>query len=234
MTFVFRPKKVFYLLLCIIGVLTTLNLIGIFISQFTDLPKVEEHLVRLVSFDKERNIPTYYSSLALLFAALLLGYIAAVKRIVKGDYKSWLGLCLVFVFLSIDEAISFHELLSGPMRKLFDLKGIFYLAWVVPYGVFVIIFFAIYLKFMLRLPPKISLMFLISGGIFVIGAIGFELIGSSYYATGSENSLSYTMVSTVEELFEMVGIAIFIYSLLFYIQTELGKWNIKLMIEAPE
>ena len=61
------------------------------------------------------------------------------------------------------------------------------------------------------------IMFLISGSIFVLGAIGFELLGGRQADLYGTNNVLYSIITTSEELLEMLGIAIFIYTLLTYI-----------------
>lgn len=230
MTLHFKPKRVFFFLLSVIGLLTIFHLAGVYITLYTDLPKVEEHLVRLVDLDKERNIPAYYSALSLLFAGLVLGYISGVKRRGQEEYKLWLALAVIFVFLSVDEAVSFHELLSGPVRSLLNLDGVFYLAWVVPYGLFAVVLFVFYIRFLLQLPRQTMFAFILSGFIYISGAVGFELLGSSYYEMSNVHDTSYFLISTVEELLEMIGVAIFIYALLSYIQRELSQWELSVKV----
>jgi len=60
-----------------------------------------------------------------------------------------------------------------------------------------------------------------SGTIFIAGAIGFEVIaGLNYFFQGHTDTIGYALIVTVEELLEMLGMALFIYSLLLYITTE--------------
>lgn len=223
-----KPKKIFDTLLIIIGILTALNLLGILFSQLTDYPKINKYIVRLTDFDKEANIPTLYSTMTLFLAALLLGYIAAVS---KRSGKLWLGLCLLFAFLGIDEFASFHELLSGPVRTLLDLDGFLYLAWVVPYALLAVTLFLLYIKFMLKLSHPVRVMFLLAGIIYLAGAIGCEVLGGKYYEEENTANFSYAIIYTAEELLEMLGITIFIYSLLFHIQTELYKEHLRVQFE---
>lgn len=227
-----HPRKFFFVLLSIIGVLTALNFIGIAITQYADLPKVEEHLVRLVDFDKERNIPAFYSSLAILCASIILACISRVEKGRDGDSKRWMGLSVLFLFLALDEAVSIHELLSGPTRSLMDLDGALYLAWVVPYSLLVVGLVFIYGKFLFNLPFAIRVLFVLSGLVFIAGAVGFELLGSNYHYIGNAGDAGYALLYTMEELLEMLGIAIFIYGLLFYLQTELSGCSLRLSIQT--
>ncbi len=83
-------------------------------------------------------------------------------------------------------------------------------------GIFVIA----YLKFLIGLPKRIMVLFVVSGLIFVSGAIGFELLGGRHAELYGTSDLVYTIYYTCEELLEMLGIATFIYTLLSYITSQ--------------
>jgi hypothetical protein len=209
------PQAAFNKNLYLIGLLLCANLLGIVSKYYFNQGSVYG-LVGLFDFDTERNIPTLYSSIALLFSSILLSLIAFKHKKLELPYIAWFGLSLIFLFLSIDETSSIHERLSTPTREQFGTSGVLYFAWVVPYGLASLIFIIAYTKFLFKLPKRIMVLFLISGFIFVLGAIGFELIGGRYQGLyGSENIL-YSIITTCEELLEMLGIAIFIYTLLTY------------------
>ena len=46
-----------------------------------------------------------------------------------------------------------------------------------------------------------------------MGAIGFELIGGLQADVHGSKNLTYALITTTEELLEMLGIALFIYAL---------------------
>jgi len=169
--------------------------------------------------DKEANIPTYYSSFILLISAGLLAVIAMVKKRNRELYaRHWLILAVIFLYLSIDEGAAIHELLTKPLRHIFNLSSTFYFTWIIVGFVAVVVFGIFYIKFFLSLPSKTRYIFLLAGIIYIGGALGVEVIGDYYLATtfGNRNFL-YGMIVTVEESFEMVGIILFISALLDYI-----------------
>jgi hypothetical protein len=185
--------------------------------------------IALFDLDKENNVPTFYSSLALLFSAILLWLIASIHRAKKSSsYLSWLGLSIIFGYLSIDEIASIHELLLNPVRNSLHTTGLLYFAWVIPYGILFVFFATAYLRFLLRLPRKTKVLFIVSGTAFVLGALGFELLGSLQFTLHGLNNLTYSILYTCEECLEMVSIAIFIYALLDYIAERIRFLNITL------
>lgn len=86
----------------------------------------------------------------------------------------------------------------------------------------VIVFLLVYMKFILNLPSKIRILFIVAGIVYILGAIGVELIGGRYYELYGDDNITYTIIIiTIEELLEMAGIVVFIYALSSYIDTEL-------------
>ena len=85
--------------------------------------------VSIFRVSSEGKIPTWYSSCALLFCSVLLAIIAFSKKNHRDPYLlHWLGLSIVFLFISLDEATAMHEVTSDPLRSFLDTKGIFYFA----------------------------------------------------------------------------------------------------------
>jgi len=168
----------------------------------------------------EKNVPTLYSSFALILCAMLLSIIALKHKRLGSSYLPWFGLAFIFLFLSIDEIASIHENLIKPTRSTFNTSGLLYYAWVIPYGIALVVFLLAYLKFLMNLPRKIMMLFIISGVIYVSGALGFELIGGLHADSHGTNNLMYSFITTCEEFLEMLGVIIFIYSLLYYIISE--------------
>ena len=77
-------------------------------------------LVPLFHVDYERNIPTGFSVLLLLFAALLLAVITGLERSQAGSPMFyWASLSFGFLFMAADEGWSFHERLVRPVKELF-------------------------------------------------------------------------------------------------------------------
>ena len=177
----------------------------------------------LFDFNKEGNLPSFYSACALLFAAVLLFLIADDAR-ARGDRwrRHWLALGIVFVFLAIDEAAELHGLLSQPLRDLTKASGAFLYAWVIPYGVLTLLFAAAYREFFFALPKKQRVLFGVAGIVYVAGALGMEMVGGVIVTARGGPDLglehwSHAVSYTLEELLEMVGVLILIHALLGYL-----------------
>ena len=213
------PKFILKALLFIFSLLLLANIIGLVFKLNFGNESIYG-LIRLFDFDRENNIPTFYSSLILLAASILLSFIASAHKKTNSPYIYWAILSAIFLFLSIDEISSIHEKFTAPVRELLNTSGSLFLAWVVPYGIFSMLIALSYIRFLMNLPKDIMILFVCSGAIYITGAIGFEILGAPYYESHGNQSLIYSFFYTCEESFEMIGIAIFIYAILRYITSQ--------------
>lgn len=192
-----------------------------FQEQFVDAPHVVNRFVRFVNINLEKSLPTWYSSLLLLLAAVLLGLIARSKTTVSYR-KYWHGLSYIFVYLSIDEATALHEELTRPLREMLGTSGFLHFAWVIVGAIFVGVVALAYIRFVFHLPTPICNLVIVGGGVFIAGALVIESYSASLYAI-SGTTLPYSAIGTVEEFCEMFGVIIFIRALLLYWQTHIDN-----------
>ena len=212
------PSGIFKALTVIIVILVILDVVAMFVKyNFTSHYLL--YPIRLVDLDAEINIPTFFSAVTLLIASLLLFYIAQVNRAVRKDYLAWLVLALTFLYLSLDEAAMIHEMLIGIFKRSPTNPGLFYNTWVIPYGIALIIGGVLYIPFLIRLPRRSLILFVVSGIIYVSGAMGVEMFEGKYESVFGTKNLIYDIYCAVEETMEMFGVALFIYALLDYISS---------------
>ncbi|MEG4508147.1 hypothetical protein QUA81_31670 [Microcoleus sp. F6_B4] len=223
------PGAVTQLLIRVVTCLAVLSFLSQISLYYLPHYPSRDFFAKAFNLDAEKNIPTFYSCLALLFSALLLGVIAYAKNLDSDRYKNhWKILSFIFLFLSLDEAGSIHEKLIDPMRSLLNASGVFYFTWIVPIGFLVAIFLFSYSKFVLHLPVSTKKMFVAACSIYLVGAMGMEMIGGYIASQMGEWGLSYMIVVNIEESLEMLGIVVFIHALISYIKTYLGgvSWNV--------
>lgn len=176
-------------------------------------------LLDLFSVNLEESLPTWYSSTNLFVAACLLAWIALGKREQAGsDRRSWAGLALIFLYLSMDEGAAIHESFSGPLQDAFSTSGFLEFGWIILGIPLVILFGIVYLRFWLRLSSPTQLLFAIAGLLYVGGAIGIESISANQYSIDGGSSFLYLAIATLEELCEMLGVVVLIYALLDYLK----------------
>lgn len=179
-----------------------------------------DHLLGLLSLDYEANIPSFFSALLLIIAALLLALIAALAgQLKKPDRSKWAILSIGFLVMAVDETASIHERFIHPIRALLgnESLGIFYYAWIIPGIVLVLALGLFFLGFVLRLPSATRLTIIIAATLYLAGAMAVEMIGGAYDEAYGDANLTYAMISALEESLEMAGLIVFLYALLGYI-----------------
>ncbi len=219
MDIVFKPKRVTRIFAFTVMYLTLAHIIGQSIAFYLGFKSRFKPVVSWLDLDAEQSIPTFYSSATLLFCSLLFAIVTIAKKKSGEQYIYWLGLALIFLFLSMDEALMVYELLIDKVRSTMGTSGFLYFAWVIPYSIGLIVFLLVYVKFLFNLPSKTRILFIIAGLIYVTGAIGIELIGGRYSELYGYN-ITYFVITTIEELLEMTGIVILIYAIMSYIDME--------------
>jgi hypothetical protein len=208
------PARVTVTLLITIGVLVTIHALSLF-GLFHLGRDHQMGLFRMFNLSEEGNVPTWFAATTLFVSAVLLGITWHVVRTAREPFaRHWGVLALIFLFIAIDEAASIHELLILPVRELFSAERALYFAWVIPYGVAVVIFGFAYARFMLALPRRTAALILAAALLFVGGALGMEMLSPWVYDWTGEVSLPMFVMLLFEETLEMLGVAILIYALL--------------------
>lgn len=212
--------KALKILLCVIAILFIFN----FIVQYLKVSLGSDYLFGFSNFfnlDREANLPAWFSSLILFISSLLLWIISSYKYI--KFKKHWAFLSMVFLFLSLDEAALIHEKIGAiTVNNINDDLSIYWHG-VYTYIVFLILLGVPYTKFLMSLPVYYKKLFIFSGALFCMGALGLEFIGDLVaveYETliRDRNTYYYVLAYTVEEMMEMLGVSFFIYGLLKYMK----------------
>jgi hypothetical protein len=193
-----------YLTIAVVGLLAIHCSLQIYHYQWHKLPW---SLRQLFDVDEEDAIPTWYSASALLLASVLLYLIGQRKRLESDPWaRYWFGLSLGFGSLSLDEVAGFHETLNGFSDY----------SWAVPGGIAALAIGVLYLRFLWHLPTDTRWLFVISGCVFLGGAVGVEMSTDWYEDADLLNTLAYNLWTAVEEGMEMGSIVLFIHALLGY------------------
>ncbi len=114
-----------------------------------------------------------------------------------------------FLLLSLDEIAGLHE----TVNSLIDMN------WAIPGGILTVGIGLSFVQFLRNLPPSTGMLFLVSGALYVGGAVGMELVAGGAI---DADTLSYNLITAAEEGLEMAGALLFLYSLLHYMQTPGG------------
>jgi hypothetical protein len=82
------------------------------------------------------------------------------------------------------------------------------------------------LPFFLRLPRRTQAWLALATATFVAGAIGVEMLSGWQADHFGEENLTYSLIITVEEFLEMIGVVILVRALVDYIHSNLGGLHI--------
>ena len=220
-------------LICVVAFLICASLAVQFVKHATGHDYMLG-LVPLFYVDMESNIPTWYSSFALMLASVLLGLVTLAKYQEQEPFRRhWLCLSAIFAYLAVDEVAMLHEYPIAPLRSALNATGALHYTWVIP-GMFVVAVVGIcYLKFLKHLPARTRNLFIVAGMTFVGGAIGVEMLSGIEASTHDESSLNYMLIVTAEEMMEMLGIVVFIHGISDYIMSNIDSVSIQLGEAVP-
>jgi hypothetical protein len=214
--------------------------------------------LRIFDVGEERSIPAWFESLQFLLCSILLAVVAVAKK-QRGDrYRlHWSILSIILLLLSLDEVASIHEAIGQQSEHLlhsatgFTPSGAISFFWVVPGAAFTLIVVLAYLRFLAQLPQTTRRLFLFAGALFVLGALGIEML-SAQVLSSSEGIVNWVVSSgsmvdresasaiprlivglqtSIEEMFEMLGLTVFVYALLAYIRSYVEDINVRVRID---
>lgn len=172
-------------------------------------------IARFFMLQQEAALSTWFTTVLIAFNMFLLALNAtAARQFGTGSPAPWLVLAALFAYLSMDEMLVLHERAGQLLGRRLQLPGVLaYFPWVTLGAIFVAIAGLSFAGFLKRLPRRTAKLFLLSGGIYVGGALGIEVIEAATMKTYGPGLLYYFEV-LVEETMEMFGQALFAYALL--------------------
>lgn len=187
-------------------------------------------LARLVDLDSEASFPNWYSALGLAVSSFLLSAVARVlSRLNRREFLAhWIFLSATFALLSSEEIVGIHEAAGAVLRRYGHFTGYLRFAWVIPAGAVVFLFGLAYLRFLAALPDRRRNQFVAAGAIYVLGALGLEMIGAKLFELYSRNSTAYALCYHLEEFSELCGIALFNAALIEHLAGLLGPEGLRL------
>ncbi|CAK8725741.1 Multidrug transporter [Candidatus Electrothrix aarhusensis] len=232
------PRKTALIFCTIVISLTVLHSIALTVLLSTENQDLME-ITDYVDLDIEKNIPSFYSAFAILLCSLLFFCISSLEKKQGRRRCYWIGLAAVFLFLSLDEAFVLHEGLGDYTEEyikttgIFQVSGLLYFPWIIPYGILTTLLGVLYFRFILCLPRKTTVLLTLSAIIFITGAGIFDMLGGREAELHGYYSVTYTVLYTIEEFLEMSGIVLLMYTLLDYIEQQYGHLCFSLQIQEP-
>jgi hypothetical protein len=186
----------------------------------------------------EANFGAWFSTTLLLLCGLVLWAISVLARQTRAPHaRYWALLAAVFVFLSLDEAAAFHELLSPVMAAATANLGVLSVfrgsagryGWVLVGIMFAAGVAVSSIRFLRDLPTRTAVLFMAAGAAYVGGALVVESVGGWYSGAYDSDNVTFVTILTVEEVLEMAGAGAFLYSLLAYIGEQYGPLVVSIL-----
>lgn len=227
----FRPRRVIQFLsicasLLVLAGVTT----GIAVLRLPDFTG-RDVLAPLMDLRAESSVPATFSALILLVAGLLFWVISVGKYATRDRFATtWGGLSLLFFYLALDENTQIHERASAITQRTFQTDGLLFYAWVIPYAILALIIGLALLRFLAHLPARIRLPLLLSGAMYLGGALGFELLEGQTASADAIDQMRLVWLTSIEEALEMFAVIILIWTLLEYIRTQMPGLFVRLRI----
>ena len=185
--------------------------------------KGQDIFVSFFSVSSEGKLGTFFSGVVLLVCALFLAVIAYAKLQNLEPYRAlWALLSLIFLYIAFDEVTAVHERIGPIIGDMLGSWGLLR-GWVVPGIICVTLIGFAYIRFIIDLPKRSRLLFVAAGALYVFGALGMEIVGIWYMRSNVTADLGYGILATIEEIFEMSGLVVFLYALLDYLERTINR-----------
>ncbi len=190
------------MLVAAITLLACHGVLTIYHYRIEELPWL---LRQLFDVDEEDTLPTWFSTILLLIVSAILWYCARLERAGADRWAVyWYILSVGFLLMSIDEVAGIHETLNTVIES----------HWAVGGGILALVIGLCFVPFLLGLPRRTALLFVVAGVVYIAGAVGIEILGQPMDA----DTLEYNLLTLVEEGLEMFGVILFLYGLLDHVQ----------------
>ncbi|GJL86186.1 MAG: hypothetical protein DHS20C02_19610 [Micavibrio sp.] len=205
-------------------------LLGLGHVWVTWFPELGHHkkMIRFFHFDREGNLPSWFSSTQFLVLAAIFGGLYFLQRY-QHTGKLWIVCAAAAVFLSLDEAAAFHELLGtylGVVSRgasegtwIHSLQYFPSYYWMMIYVPLALPLSAVILRILYKELQGEFRMVLAGGIIFVLGAVALDFL-EGYYGTPDhkgiyirgESGIAWVDTALIEEFMEMFGVSLVIYA----------------------
>lgn len=187
----------------VVGSLAGISVLLLVVSLLARLADLQ---IGRLDVDVENSLPTLWSVQMLALMTILITIRALIGIQLGEPSWAWLVTILAAGFITIDEGLAIHEELIEPVRTALDTGGLLYQAWMIPYAGLVGIGVVALSPLIRSIETDLRDRVFAAAAVFLLGAFGMEAIGGSVIDSGDFESVSYSVIVTLEEGFEMVGV----------------------------
>jgi len=218
--FQLSPRGVLRFLLVISAVLVAMYLLGLFLRYGLGRDYALG-FVPMFDINGEQNAPTLFSSMLLIGAGALCFF---TSRLALRWRWQWYFMAFVFVLLGLDETFGLHEPLFFVLRgnvsestaelagKLGGIQWSDLFVWII---IALVLLLAWYWSLIRHVGRKVLSIAVWSAAIYLLGVIGIDNV----LVTENEvPMIVYLPLSVIEEVCEFVGVSLFIYAVLVYLE----------------
>lgn len=195
---------------------------------------------KVFDMTEENSVPNFFSALVLIFTASIAAVIAMFhRRNGSGLWLSWCLASLAIAFMGFDEGAMLHDRLAYVVQENAGTTGIFYIGWTLPYLLLVLVAAPAGWPLLRALPRRTSARLIQAAALFLIGALGLEMLESALLqrslpaGMSLRDAMTYGSISAnaaatidamefVEETLEMIAVALALRALLLHLTDDLG------------
>lgn len=213
--------------LLIVLIITTLVLLGLhLLLQFVNLNVYHQQhgqfyeLSNRFDFDDEASVPTWFSQFLYLLIAMGAG-LAAYLETNRTRRRIWTLIAVVSLIFSIDEIGALHEFVLQTLHVIFfadAAPGAFSNAWLLVLPL-IVIAAGLFIGSMVRhFPRRTLLLFTSAVVIFLIGAVGVDMVTS---VLERESFANQGILVGIEEMLELLSLVVIVYAVADYLE----RWH---------
>lgn len=167
--------------------------------------------------DDESSVPTWLASFLFLAISLLAALTAWLQKD-NQPKRLWALMSIGSLVASIDEVAMIHEFVLQTLHVAYFKDALptgFSNAWLVVMPFILLAFFWLCWRMWQILPHRIFVIFVVAGIVFLMGAVGVDLVTS---ISDRETFFSQGLLVAVEESLELLGCSLVLFGIVEYLE----------------